>query len=68
MQTPQLIPYLYQNQEAREIYYKLQSLPLLPAKDIEYEFRKLKVLALADHRDVFTDFITYYENQWIIQV
>lgn len=68
MQTPQLVPYLLQNKNAREIYYKLLSLPLLPAKDIVPQFRKLKVLALANNRAIFVDFIKYYENQWIKRV
>lgn len=68
MQTPQLIPYLLQNEKARAIYYKLLSLPLLPAKDIVPQFQKLKVLALANNKAVFKDFIKYYENQWIKKV
>lgn len=68
MQTPQLIPYLLQNQSAREIYYKLLSLPLLPPIEIATQFKKLKVLALANHKKVFADFIKYYENQWIKKV
>lgn len=68
MQTPQLIPYLLQNKDAREIYYKLLSLPLLPAVDIIPQFRVSKVLALARHKTVFADFIKYYENQWIKRV
>lgn len=68
MQTPQLIPYLLQNKDAREVYYKLLSLPLLPAKDIVRIFRELKVLALAYNRELFADFIKYYEGQWIKKV
>lgn len=68
LQTPQLYPYLHQHKEARAIYYKLLSLPLLPAINIIPEFRRLKVLALANHRVVFADFIKYFENQWIRKV
>lgn len=68
MQTPQLIPYLLQHQSAREIYYKLLSLPLLPPSDILKQFKKLKVFSLANHKTVFADFIKYYENQWIKKV
>lgn len=68
MQTPQLIPYLLQNTKAREIYYKLLSLPLLPPKDIIPQFQRLKVLALAKNKSVFADFIKYYEKQWIKKV
>lgn len=68
MQTPQLIPFLLQNKDAREIYYKLLSLPLLPPKDIVPMFRELKVLALANNRELFADFIKYYEGQWIKKV
>lgn len=67
-QTALLIPYLFQNAEARAIYYKLLSLPLLPADCILEEFKKLKVLALANHREYFADFIQYFEQQWIIKV
>lgn len=68
MQSPQLIPYLLKTEEAREIYYKLLSLPLLPAANILDEFKKSKILALANHRKHFSDFIKYYENQWIRKV
>lgn len=68
MQTPQLIPYLLQSEEARAIYYKLLSLPLLPAHSILDEFKKLKIIALANHRKYFADFINYYEKQWIKKV
>lgn len=68
MQTPQLIPYIRQNKEAEEIYYKLLSLPLLPADQIKKEFLKLKVIVNARHRSIFSDFLVYYENQWIHKV
>lgn len=68
MQSPQLIPYLLQCEEARAIYYKLLSLPLLPAHSIVDEFKKLKIIALANHRKYFADFINYYEKQWIKKV
>lgn len=69
-QTPQLIPYLRnpENSDALEIYYKLLSLPLLPASCIAEEFKILKIKARAKHRHVFDDFLSYYENQWIIKV
>lgn len=65
MQTPQLMPHLLKNEKAREIYYKLLSLPLLPANDIVPQFQRLKILALSNNRNVFKDFIKYYENQWM---
>lgn len=68
MQTSQLYPYLHLHKDARAIYCKLLSLPLLPACDIRPQFIKLKILALAKHRTIFADFIKYYENQWIIKV
>lgn len=68
MQSPQLIPYLLRNKEAREIYVKLLSLPLLPWYDIDEEFKKLKIVALANHRNFYLDFINYYERQWIKKV
>lgn len=68
MQTPQLIPYIRKNREAEEIYYKLLSLPLLPARYIQTEFTKLKVIARARHRAVFSDFLAYYEKQWLSNV
>lgn len=68
MQTPQLYPYLYLHKDAREIYYKLLSLPLLHPRDIIPEFQKLKVIALAKHRAVFAEFIKYFERQWILKV
>lgn len=68
MQTPQLIPYIRKNREAEEIYFKLLSLPLLPAHHIREEFQRLKVIARARHRAVFADFLSYYERQWMDQV
>lgn len=68
MQTPQLIPYIRKNREAEEIYYKLLSLPLLPAQFIQQEFSKLKIIARARHRAVFSPFLTYYEKQWLKKV
>lgn len=70
MQRPQLVQHLLygDNFEAKSIYYKLLSLPLLPAKDIVNEFKKLKILALANHRKYFAYFIEYFERQWIKKV
>lgn len=68
MQSPQLIPHIRQNREAEEIYYKLLSLPLLPAHHIRDEFQRLKMLANTRHRSVFSDFLSYYEQQWIVRV
>lgn len=67
MQTPQLIPHLRRDRAAEEIYYKLLSLPLLPADKIIDEFKKLKTLARANNK-VFEEFISYYEKQWIKKV
>lgn len=67
-QTPQLIPFIHNNVEAAEIYYKLLSLPLLPAHHIKNEFQKLKFIARAKYRAVFADFVSYYERQWINRV
>lgn len=68
-QTPQLQPYIRQNEEAKEIYYKLLSLPLLPPHSILEQFKILKVVALGTkHRAVFEPFIKYYENQWMKKV
>lgn len=64
MQTPQLIPHLRRNPAGKEIYYKLLSLPLLPADKIINEFKTLKTLALANNQ-VFDKFIAYYEKQWV---
>lgn len=68
MQTAQFYPYIRKNREAEMIYYKLLSLPLLPAHLILAEFSKLKVIARARHRAIFTDFLAYYENQWLKKV
>lgn len=43
MQTPQLIPHLRRNPAGKEIYYKLLSLPLLPADKIINEFKTLQI-------------------------
>lgn len=65
MQNPQFYSYIRANKEAEEIYYKLLSLPLLPANLIIEQFQRLKVIALARHRVNFAALIAYYEYQWI---
>lgn len=51
--------------EAREVYYKLLSLPLLPAHHILDEFNKLKVIANGRHGAAMSAFVLYYEKQWM---
>lgn len=63
MQTLQLIPNIRKYTEAAEIYYKLLSLPLLPPEHIMEQFQILKVLARANHRSIFADFLMYYGKQ-----
>lgn len=51
--------------EAKQIYYKLLCLPLLPAKDIKPTFKILNSLAFSLNKRKFVKFITYYNRQWI---
>lgn len=52
---------------ARTIYYKLLALPLLPASEIKDAFFALKHHAITLY-PVYTDFLKYYEKQWILKV
>lgn len=65
-----LMKFIKSNSEARALYYKLMSLPLLPAQHIEESFNKLKEfcaeLQVRESQDaIFDRFLQYYYNQWI---
>lgn len=68
MKLPHLIHLLRSNETAKQIYYELLCLPLLPKEYIVEEFEKLKSRANDLNRRVFGAFIKYYENQWLIRV
>lgn len=53
---------------AENIYYKLMSLPLLPACHIKPTFERMKSAAFAADKRKFIRFINYFERQWIIKV
>lgn len=55
--------YLRSNPHAERIYYKLMSLPLLPADKIRVAFQQLK--NQAPKEPCFIRFLIYFERQWI---
>lgn len=65
-QLMNLVHYIKTNSNIESAYYKLLSLPLLPAKDIVSCFQMVKS-QVADEK-VFKPFIKYFENQWIKKV
>lgn len=66
-----ILLFLYRNGSlAKRFYYKLLSLPLLPAHTIRMTFEKLKLQAevyqdMHGHPNAFDRFFNYYYNQWI---
>lgn len=62
------INFIRVNDNAENIYYKLMSLPLLPASYIKPTFERLKSAAFAIDKRKFVRFINYYERQWIMKV
>lgn len=56
------------NPEARDIYKKILSLPLLPPELIVDAFYKLKAIAMTKFAGRFNSFFVYYERQWLQKV
>lgn len=61
------VNFIRSNPAAEKIYYKLQCLPLLPAKYIDSAFNTLQDEALALNA-AFKPFLNYYNRQWIVKV
>lgn len=68
VKLPNLVKLIRSNPAAGNIYYKLQSLPLLPAKHIVPAFNMLKSEAYSLNKGLFARFFKYYENQWLKRV
>lgn len=65
-----MMHFIMANSEAKNLYFKLMSLPLLPADRIRSVFSKLKAIAekLQEEEEkdhIFDDFLRYFYNQWI---
>lgn len=56
------------NQQQREIYYKLMCLPLLPEHMISDAFNALKIKSESIDADAFHNFLNYFERQWMQRV
>lgn len=54
--------------ELEKIYYKLQAIPLLPAKDILSAFEIVKSEAYELDKEFFKPLFNYYQRQWLINV
>lgn len=65
-QLMNLVHHIKTNANIKSAYYKLLSLPLLPAKDIVPCFQMIKS-QVADEK-VFKPFMRYFEKQWIKKV
>lgn len=68
MKLPNLVKMIRTDIKAADIYYKLQSLPLLPAKYIIPAFNMLKSEAYGLDKGLFAPFFKYYDNQWLKRV
>lgn len=62
---PELMVYVKEEDQAKEIYYQLLALPLLPADLIRTAFEGLTVRAFNLNQDAFKRFLNYFGNQWI---
>lgn len=63
-----LVQLIRSNAQARSVYFRLQCLPLLPAKYISDMFQELKAEAYKIDRAVFKPFMKYFHLQWILRV
>lgn len=68
MKTNRLIELIRTDSTARNIYFQLMAIPLLPAKYIIQEFERLKYVAMNQYKREFKYFLNYYESQWIKKV
>lgn len=66
-QDPNLFELIRNDNRAALLYRKFQCLPLLPEKEIETTFKKLKKLAEAYNNKAFAKFLSYYKKQWILK-
>lgn len=64
----ELMEFFKEDPAAKQIYFELLALPLLPAASIVAAFQKLKERAFALNKEAFKRFIHYFENQWIKKV
>lgn len=68
MKIPDMIRYIKNETQAKEIYYQMLSLPLLPAEHISSAFEMLKMRANALNAEVFKNFLLYWKKQWLENV
>lgn len=61
---PHLVRLIKENNEAKKLWRKLLSLPLLPPEDIRLEFQRIKLEAL-NMSSHWKQFLKYFEKQWI---
>lgn len=66
----EMMKFIMSNAQARHLYFKLMSLPLLPADRIANMFDQLKDAALELQTaegmgNIFDGFLRYYFKQWI---
>lgn len=67
-QIPMFIRSIQANENMKSIYYKLLSLPLLPAADIMACFHMLKAQAQQIDAKSSKQFLVYFEKQWLKKV
>lgn len=61
--------YIRSSKDAKDMYYKLLCLPLLPPKDIKLTFYVIKEhIVQFDVNGKYNDFLKYFERQWITTV
>lgn len=62
------VNFIRSNKQAESIYYRIMSLPLLPAKYIVDAFHQLQKEAFEVSKTGFRKFFAYYRRQWINKV
>lgn len=63
-----MMPDISAEDQLRRLYYKFLCIPLLPAEKIVEAFRLLSLEARAVDIHLFSEFLLYFENQWIKKV
>lgn len=56
------------DKNARDAYYELLALPLLPANEIVAAFERIKHRVTAQNIAGFKKFLKYFHNQWLVRV
>lgn len=65
---PGFLNFVRSSPQLNQLLHKFLVLPLLPAEKIKEAFALLKLEAALVNRNLFAEFISYFEKQWIVRV